>query len=191
MTAVEGAAPRLWDVRVIYRRHHRRRSQARNTPPVPRAMSNRGRDARAVSAEQGGDRRYAGAPVSISNSGDGAARKGTSEGATRATWGLASLEYRYPDLSLTTRPDERANCGTVAERVGGSSSTESDGQRVERSVDRGLGLAGEAAERRLSRARRPRDASVRPWAAGVWAVGATVNAGSGRMVFACSDGRMR
>lgn len=37
----------------------------------------------------------------------------------------------------------------------------------------------------------PRSVEVRPWPLGVWAVGVAVDAGSGRLVSACSDGRMR
>ncbi|CAN0498753.1 unnamed protein product, partial [Ectocarpus sp. 12 AP-2014] len=38
---------------------------------------------------------------------------------------------------------------------------------------------------------RARCVGVRPWPVGAWAVGVAANAGSGRLVSACSDGRMR
>ncbi|CAM9138553.1 unnamed protein product [Ectocarpus sp. 4 AP-2014] len=38
---------------------------------------------------------------------------------------------------------------------------------------------------------RARCVGVRPWLVGAWAIGVAANAGSGRLVSACSDGRMR
>lgn len=52
-------------------------------------------------------------------------------------------------------------------------------------------VAGREGGRRGWARAQPRCVEVRPWPLGVWAVGVAVDAGSGRLVSACSDGRMR
>ncbi|CAB1118693.1 unnamed protein product [Ectocarpus sp. CCAP 1310/34] len=69
-----------------------------------------------------------------------------------------------------------AAAGAVA-----AGSTRQEGSRADDADSRGGRVA----------AGRARYVGVRPWPVGIWAVGVAANAGSGRLVSACSDGRMR
>lgn len=162
-TAAEGHVPSLWDVRLARRRPPRSSSDGGGTKTQP--AQGRG----CHGPEQGGWS-SSGAAGSSSSGYSSATRStdGATQGAGR--WGLASLDFAEPEL------------------------LQLEGERDSGRPERGHGSPAEESHRRdgrRPRARRPRCVSVRPWPPGVWAVGVAVEAGSGRLVSACSDGRLR
>lgn len=144
-TAREGAAPRLWDVRLARRR----------AAPATRS-------------------RIAATAVGVARlSMQSATREAAPRGVLR--WGLASVEAAE---GLTGGAEI---CGQSEDDGAGQlASTNNEEQAVSR------GTAGAR-----PRQQRPQCVRVRRWPMGVWAVGVTVDPGRGRLVSACSDGRLR